>query len=142
MLNNSVDGKLDHQQHVNVFVDWKQVKFQKSYNFPGNTNFKRLPLDLLNIKLKLFVLKIRVSLLFLLSIQYENIPPLEQVFNKGKHKNIAGLPQPVSPPQLILVHCIYLAAININPYQLQLHLLAAGSFTESHFQELVFNRAH
>ena len=37
-------------KHVDVFVAWKDVKFQKSCNFPGNTNFKRLLLDLLKIK--------------------------------------------------------------------------------------------
>ena len=36
-------------KHVDVFVAWKDVKFQKPCNFPGNTNFKRL--DLLKIKL-------------------------------------------------------------------------------------------
>ena len=30
----------------------------------------------------------------------------EQVFNKGKDKNIAGQPQPISRPQSTLVHCI------------------------------------
>ena len=29
---------------------WKGVKFPKSYNFPSNTNLKRLLFDLLNIK--------------------------------------------------------------------------------------------
>ena len=141
MLNNSVDGKLDHQQHVNVFVDWKQVKFQKSYNFPGNTTLRGFCLIYLTLNLIVYI-KNMCFITFSTKHPIQNIPPLEQVFNKGKHKNIAGLPQPVSPPQLILVHCIYLAAININPYQLQLHLLAAGSFTESHFQEHIFNRAH
>ena len=32
----SVNGKQDYQKHVNV---WKDVKFQKSFNFSGNTNF-------------------------------------------------------------------------------------------------------
>ena len=29
------------------FLAWKDAKLQKSYNFPGNTNFERLLLDLL-----------------------------------------------------------------------------------------------
>ena len=36
-------------KHVNVFVAWKDVIFQKSHNFPGNTNFKRLLFDVLEI---------------------------------------------------------------------------------------------
>ena len=43
----SADGKQDYQKHVDV---WKDAKFQKSYNFSGNTKFERLLLDLLNIK--------------------------------------------------------------------------------------------
>ena len=33
-----------------LFLAWEDVKFYKSYNFPGNRNFERLLLDLLNIK--------------------------------------------------------------------------------------------
>ena len=43
----------------------------------------------------------------------QNIPLLEQVFNKGKDKNIAGLPQSILWSQSTLVYCIQL--ININP---------------------------
>ena len=43
---------------------------------------------------------------FLLSIQYTKHPPFEKVFNKGKDKNIAGLPQSISRPQPALVHWI------------------------------------
>ena len=32
------------------FLAWKDLKFQKSYNFPGNTNFERLLFDQLNMK--------------------------------------------------------------------------------------------
>ena len=46
----SVDGKQDYQDHVDVFSAWKDVKFQKYYNFLGITNFERLLLDLLNSK--------------------------------------------------------------------------------------------
>ena len=38
-------------QGMFVFVARKDVKFEKPYNFPGNTNFKKLLLDLFNIKL-------------------------------------------------------------------------------------------
>ena len=40
------DGKQDYWKHVDV---WKDVKFQKYYNFSGNTNFEQLLLGLLNI---------------------------------------------------------------------------------------------
>ena len=50
-LSESVDGKQDYQKHVGAFVSWKDVRLQKSYNFPGNANFKAFLLDLLNIKL-------------------------------------------------------------------------------------------
>ena len=33
-----------------MILGWKDVKFQESYNFPGNTKFEKLLLDLLNIK--------------------------------------------------------------------------------------------
>ena len=36
-------------KHVHVFVARKDVKLKKSYNFPDNTNFEGLFLDLLNI---------------------------------------------------------------------------------------------
>ena len=68
------------------------------------------------------------------------MPLLEQLFNKGKDKNIAGLPQLILRPQPRLVIVLYFQAININPYQLQLHLLAAGSFTDNHFQEHLFKK--
>ena len=48
--NKNVDGKQDYQKYVGGFLAWKDVKFQKFYNFPGNRNFERLLLDLLNIK--------------------------------------------------------------------------------------------
>ena len=32
------------------FLAWKDVRFQKSYNFPRNSNFERLLFDLFNIK--------------------------------------------------------------------------------------------
>ena len=51
ILSESDDGKQDYYKHVDVFVSWKDVRFQKFYNFPGNTNFKAFLLDLLNIKL-------------------------------------------------------------------------------------------
>ena len=66
----------------------------------------------------------------------QNIPRLEQVFNKGKEKNIAGLPYLILWPQLTLVHCNQV--ININSYWLQLHLLATGGFTDCHFEEIFF----
>ena len=45
-------GPLDWEfKSVNVFVAWKDLKFQKSYNFPGSRILKRLLLDLLIIKL-------------------------------------------------------------------------------------------
>ena len=47
----SVDDKQDYSRHADVFVTCKDVKFQKSYNFPGNTNFERPLLDLLKTKL-------------------------------------------------------------------------------------------
>ena len=70
----------------------------------------------------------------------QNIPGLEQVFNKDKEKNIAGLPYLILWPQLTLVHCNQV--ININSYWLQLYLLATGSFTESHFQDHLFLTEH
>ena len=36
----------------------------------------------------------------------QNIPPLEQVFNEGKDKDIAGLPLSILRTQSPLVHCI------------------------------------
>ena len=70
----------------------------------------------------------------------QNIPLLEQVFNKGKDKTIAGLPQSTLRPQSTLAH--FIQVIKINPYWLQLHLLATGSFTDRNFQEQLFNRTH
>ena len=70
----------------------------------------------------------------------QNIPRLEQIFNKGKVKNIAGLPYLILRPQLTLVHCNQVIKINSN--WLQLHLLATGSFTDSHFQEHLFLTEH
>ena len=61
----------------------------------------------------------------------QNIPLLEQVFNKGKDETISGLPYSTLLPQSTLVHCI--EVININPYWLQLHLLETVSFTDSLF---------
>ena len=70
----------------------------------------------------------------------QNIPRLEQVFNKGKEKNIAGIPYLVLWPQLTLVHCN--EVINNNSYWLQLHLIATGSFTDNHFHEHLFLTEH
>ena len=42
----------------------------------------------------------------------------------------------------VLFIALYFQVININPYQLQLHLLAAGSFTDNHFQEHLFLTEH
>ena len=42
----------------------------------------------------------------------------------------------------IFVIVLYFQVISINPYQLQLHLLAVRSFTDNHFQEQLFNRTH
>ena len=36
----------------------------------------------------------------------QNIPSLEQVFNKGKDKNIADPPESILRPQSTLAHCI------------------------------------
>ena len=36
------------------------------------------------------------------------IHPLEQVFNKGKGKNIVGVPSSILQPRWTLVHCIIL----------------------------------
>ena len=38
-----------------IFVACKEVKFQKCSNFPGNTKFNRLLLDLLKIKLNVHI---------------------------------------------------------------------------------------
>ena len=43
----------------------------------------------------------------------QNIPLLEQMFNKGKDKNTAGLPMSILWPQSTFVHCVQV--ININP---------------------------
>ena len=64
----------------------------------------------------------------------QNIPPLEQVFNKGKDKTLQVCHSQFCDHTWLLFIVLYFQVININPYQLQLHLLAAGSFTDSHFQ--------
>ena len=66
----------------------------------------------------------------------QNISPLEQVFNKGKEKNIVGLNEFCDHSRLFCI--TYFQVTNINPYWLQLHVLAAGSLTDSHFQEHLF----
>ena len=45
----------------------------------------------------------------------QNIPPGEQVCNKGKDKNTAGLPKSILQPQSTLLYCIIFPIININP---------------------------
>ena len=46
----SGDGKQELVEAFWCFLAWKDEKFQESYNFPGNTKFEKLLLDLLNIK--------------------------------------------------------------------------------------------
>ena len=89
---------------VNVFVAWKDKKFQKTYKLPSKTNFNRLLLDLLKIKLNCSYLNYVIYHFFYQASNKQNIPMLEQVFNKGKNKNIAGLPQQILRPQLTLVY--------------------------------------
>ena len=43
----------------------------------------------------------------------QNIPLLEQMFNKGKDKNTAGPPMSILGPKSAFVHCAQV--ININP---------------------------
>ena len=87
---------IQHLNHkpVNVFVAWKDVKFQKPHNFLGNKNFNRLLLDLLKIKLKnCSYQNYMVYHFFYEASNMQNIPPLEQMFNKGTDKSLSGLPQ-------------------------------------------------
>ena len=66
------------------------MKFQESYNFPGNKNFERVLLDLLNIKPDCSYENYVVYHFFCKALNMQNIPPFEEVFNKSKHKNTAG----------------------------------------------------
>ena len=69
------------------------LKFQKPHNFLGNKNFNRLLLDLLKIKLKnCSYQNYMVYHFFYEASNMQNIPPLEQMFNKGTDKSLSGLP--------------------------------------------------
>ena len=140
MLNNCVDGKQDYQKHVDSFVDWKDVKFQKSYNFPGNTNFRRLLLDVLHLNL---IVHIKTMCFITFSSKHpicKTSLHLNRCLIKVSTKTLQVCLNQFCDHNWFLFIVLYLQVININPCQLQLHLLAAGSFTKSHFQEHLFSR--
>ena len=73
-----------------MFVTWKDAKFQKSYNFPSNKHI----LTCLRLNLIVHINTVWfITFYHKASSNMQNIPPLEQVINKGKDKNIAGLPK-------------------------------------------------
>ena len=62
---------------------------KKSYNFPRNSNFERLLLDLFNIKSDCSYQNYAVYYFFYQAFNMQNIPSFEQVFNIGQDKTIA-----------------------------------------------------
>ena len=109
-VNKKQDGKQDYLKHV-IFFNLERYKFQKSYNFPGNTNFERLLLGLFNIKPDCSYM---VYHFFYKPFDMQNIPPLEQVFHKGKDRNIAGPSQFCGNSQLLFI-ALYFQVTKINP---------------------------
>ena len=59
------------------------MKFKESYNFPGNKNFERVLLDLLNIKPDCSYENYVVYHFFYKALNMQNIPPFEEVFNNN-----------------------------------------------------------
>ena len=107
-------------------------------NFSGDKNSKRLLLYLLNTKPNCSYQNYVVHHFFFFLTKHPMCRTslrLNRCLIKVKRKTLQVCLSQLCDHSQLLIIVLYFQVITINPYQLELHLLATGSFTDRHFQE-------